>query len=435
MNTEPEQPAGRGNLFKLASLALLAGTASGLIGAGFRLMLRSADHFRNWFLAWAHGYRVFGCLLVIVACAFATGLAAWLVRRFSPEATGSGIPHVEAEAEGKWSGNPLRIIPVKFMGGLLSIGSGLALGREGPSIQMGASAAHLIGAVFRCSDEECRALLVAGGGAGLATAFNAPIAGVAFVMEEILRRFSLRVSITTLFASASAIAVARFFLGQAPDFHVEPMGYPGFGTIATHIGLGAFAGVLGVGYNRAVLGALAISDRLHRYPVELRAAMIGGAVGLLAWFAPAMVGGGDTITQQMLLGTSVVFAYGLHFAVRFGLGAVSYAAQTPGGLFAPMLVLGAEIGLFFGTICHHFFPIIASNPAEFTVVGLAAFFTAVVRAPLTGIILAIELTGSFTLLLPMLGACAVAMLIPTLLNNPPIYDSLRKRASSAQPNR
>src|SRR5580693_6318752 len=153
MSNDLEQPVGRDNLFKLAFLALLAGTASGLIGAGFRLMLRSADNFRNWFLAWAHGYRVFGCLLVIVACAFATGLAAWLVRRFSPEATGSGIPHVEAEAEGKWSGNPLRIIPVKFIGGLLSIGSGLALGREGPSIQMGASAAHLIGAVFRCSDE------------------------------------------------------------------------------------------------------------------------------------------------------------------------------------------------------------------------------------------------------------------------------------------
>ena len=435
MSNDLEQPVGRGNLFKLAFPALLAGTASGLIGAGFRLMLRSADNFRNWFLAWAHGYRVFGSLLVIAACAFATGLAAWLVRRFSPEATGSGIPHVEAEAEGKWSGDPLRIVPVKFIGGLLSIGSGLALGREGPSIQMGASVAHLIGRVFRCSDEECRALLVAGGGAGLATAFNAPIAGVAFVMEEILRRFSLRVSITTLFASASAIAVARFFLGQAPDFHVEPMGYPGFGTIATHIGLGAFAGVLGVGYSRAILGALAVSDRLHRYPVELCAAVIGGAVGLLAWFAPTMVGGGDTITQQMLLGTSVVFTYGPHFAVRFGLGTVSYAAQTPGGLFAPMLVLGAESGLFFGTICHQFFPAIASNPTEFAVVGLAAFFTAVVRAPLTGIILAIELTGSFTLLLPMLGACAVSMLVPTLLNNPPIYDSLRKRASSVQPSR
>jgi chloride channel protein, CIC family len=105
--------------------------------------------------------------------------------------------------------------------------------------------------------------------------------------------------------------------------------------------LGAFAGFLGFGYNKAILGALATSDRLRHYPVELRAAVMGGAVGLLAWFAPGLVGGGDVITQQMLLGTNVVFTYGLYFAVRFGLGAASYAAQTPGGLFAPMLVLVA----------------------------------------------------------------------------------------------
>jgi chloride channel protein, CIC family len=428
MSSEQEPGVERGSLLKLAFLALLAGVAAGLMGAAFRLTLRGADNFRDWLLIWAHGHRIFGLLLVIAACAFATGLAAWVVRRFSPEATGSGIPHVEAESEGKWSGNPLGIIPVKFLGGLLSMGTGLALGREGPSVQMGASLAHIIGMVFRCSDVECRALLVAGGGAGLATAFNAPIAGAAFVLEELQRRFSLRVTITTLFASASAIAVARVFLGQAPDFHLEPMGYPGSGTILAHIGLGVFVGLLGVSYNRMILGALATTDRLHRYPVELRAAVIGGAVGLLAWFAPGLVGGGDTITQQMLLGTNIVFMYGLVFAVRFALGAVSYAAQTPGGLFAPMLVLGAQSGLFYGTYCSRLFPGIAAHPTEFAVVGMAAFFTAVVRAPLTGIILAIELTGSFTLLLPMLGACAVAVLVPTLLNNPPIYDSLRKRS-------
>jgi CIC family chloride channel protein len=125
MRSEPELTAERGSSFKLAFLALMAGAASGFIGAGFRLMLRHADNVRDWSLARAHGYGFLGFLFVIVACAFATGLAAWLVRRFSPEATGSGIPHVESEAEGNWSGNPLRIIPVKFMGGA-------ALDRYGP---------------------------------------------------------------------------------------------------------------------------------------------------------------------------------------------------------------------------------------------------------------------------------------------------------------
>ena len=148
-------------------------------------------------------------------------------------------------------------------------------------------------------------------------------------------------------------------------------------------------------------------------------------MGLLAWYAPGLVGSGDVITQQMVGGTRVVFMFGLIFLLRFLLGAVSYAARTPGGLFAPMLVLGSQSGLLLGTLCVRWFPSAGTNPTAYAVVGIAALFTAVVRAPLTGIVLAVELTGSFTLLLPMLGACFAAMLVPTLLDNPPIYDSLR----------
>ena len=112
------------------------------------------------------------------------------------------------------------------------------------------------------------------------------------------------------------------------------------------------------------------------------------------------------------------------FLIRFGLGPLSYAAGTPGGLFAPMLVLGAQIGLLFGILTGHVLPAGAVNPTALAVVGMAAFFTTVVRAPVTGIILVIEMTASFSLFLPMLAACFTAMLVPTLLGNPPIYDSL-----------
>src|SRR5262249_35330290 len=122
----------------------------------------------------------------------------------------------------------------------------------------------------------------------------------------------------------------------------------------------------------------------------------------------------------------------LVLVLRFGLGAVSYAAQTPGGLFAPMLVLGAQGGRLFGTGCTHWLPTWAPDPTSLTVVGMAAFFTAVVRAPLNGIILVTEMTGSFTLLLPMLSACFAAMLVPTLLRDPPVYDSLRERTLRIQ---
>jgi CIC family chloride channel protein len=297
---------------------------------------------------------------------------------------------------------------------------------------MGASISHLLGKVFRRTWPDCRTLLAAGAGAGLATAFNAPIAGGIFVLEELLRRFDTRAAIATFGASTGAIAVGRVLLGEAPDFEVKPLSYPGFGPVPVFLALGALAGLLGVAYNRTLLGTLAAADRLRRWPVELRAAVVGAAVGLLAWFRPGLVGGGDEITQRALAGTEPLVLLSLVFLLRFGLGSVSYAALTPGGLFAPMLVLGAQSGLLFGTVCGHWFPAAAPNPTAFAVVGMAAFFTGVVRAPLTGIVLVIEMTASFTLLLPMLAACFAAMLVPTLLRDPPIYDSLRERTLQSQ---
>ena len=427
--SEPTAQSGerQGSLVVLALLSLLVGAASGLVGAVFRLTLEQGDRLRDTVLAWAHGRELVGLLLIIGVSAAATGLAAWLVRRHSPEAAGSGIPHVEAVLSGDLPPASFNLIPVKFFGGLLAIGTGLALGREGPSVQMGASLAHLVGVVFRRSWPDSRVLLAAGAGAGLATAFSAPIAGAVFVLEELVRRFDTRITITTLGASAGAIAVARVLLGNAPDFHVAPLPQPAFGTLPIYLALGVVAGFLGIAYNHTLLSTLAAADRLRRWPVELRAALIGAAVGLLAWFAPSLVGGGDAITQRMLDGSEALVMVAFVFILRFGLGALSYAAGTPGGLFAPMLVLGSQSGLLFGGLCKYWFPSMAPHPTAFAVVGMAAFFTAVVRAPVTGIVLVAEMTASFTLLLPMLGACFAAMLVPTLLGNAPIYDTLRQR--------
>jgi chloride channel protein, CIC family len=282
---------------------------------------------------------------------------------------------------------------------------------------------------LRRSPADSRILLAAGAGAGLATAFNAPIAGSVFVLEELMRRFDTRITIATLGASAAAIGVSRFLLGELPDFTVEPLPYPAFGSMPFYFVLGIVAGVLGVAYNRAILAGLDAADRLQRVgvPVELRAAAIGAVVGIIAWYAPQWVGGGDDITQAALSGSVVVSILPAVFLLRFVLGSVSYAAGTPGGLFAPMLVLGAHIGSYFGTYADRWFPFLGSDPTAFAVTGMAAFFTAVVRAPVTGIILVIELTASDTQLLSMLAACFPAMLIPTLFGSRPIYDSLGER--------
>jgi CIC family chloride channel protein len=421
----PEPAPEPGRLLALALLALVLGALTGLVAAIFRLALEGADRFRDAILAWAHGVELGGLLLLLVASASATGLAAWLVRRFAPPASGSGIPHVEAVLRGEQPEAPFLLVPVKFVGGILAMGTGLALGREGPSVQMGASIAHVFGTIFRYNKEDVLALLAACAGAGLATAFNAPIAGAVFVLEELVRRFDTRITIATLCASTSAIAVARLFLGNAPDFVVPPLDYAGFGAVPLGLALGVGAGLLGVAYNYTLLGTLAVAERLRPWPVEARAALIGAAVGLLAWLAPDLVGGGDNLTQRALTGTQTPMVLALVLALRFGLGAVSYAAGTPGGLFAPMLVLGAQGGLLFADLCGGWLADVAAPPTIFAVVGMAAFFTAVVRAPVTGIVLVIEMTACFTLLLPMLAACAAAMVVPTLLRNAPIYDSLR----------
>jgi len=259
------------------------------------------------------------------------------------------------------------------------------------------------------------------------------------VLEELVRRFEPRIAIVALGASSAAITVAHLFLGYQPDFHVEALAFTrNNGIKILFFVLGAVAGLAGIAYNHAILGAIAAADRLRRWPVELRAAFIGAAVGVLAWFAPGLVGGGDPITQRTLEGLGTLALIPILFLIRFALGALSFAAATPGGLFAPMLVLGAQLGLFFGIGCQFLFSGLHIQPVAFAVVGMAAFFAGVVRAPLTGIVLVTEMTGNVTMLLPMLSACFAAMLFTTLLRNPPIYDSLRERtmqnaSASAEP--
>ncbi len=413
-NLASDRDGDHGSILVLAVLALIVGAVSGFVGALFLLLLERADKFRDALIVWAHSKAFAGFLVVSIACAAGAGVAAWLVCRYSPHASGSGIPHVEAVLNEDLPQAPFRIIPVKFVAGVLAIGSGLALGREGPTVQMAATIGHLIGKEFRRGWPDCRVLLAAGAGAGLATAFNAPIAGAIFVLEELVRRFELRVAIAALGASATAISVSG------------ALAYADAATRPLYFVLGAVAGLTAIVYNRLLLGTIATIRQLDRWPVELRAGLIGGAVGILAWFVPDLVGGGDPITQRTLVGVGTLGLLPLVFLLRLGLGAISYAAGTPGGLFAPMLVLGAQLGLFFGQLCQLVFPDLNIQPEGFAVVGMAAFFVGVVRAPLTGIVLVVEMTANVTMLLPMLGACFMAMLVPTLMRDPPIYDSLRE---------
>lgn len=197
------------------------------------------------------------------------------------------------------------------------------------------------------------------------------------------------------------------------------------GRVWSHLVLGVVLGLVGIAYARAILGIIALQARLRKIPVEWRAAAIGAVVGLLGWFSPGLIGGGDNLTQQALNANVLFSAIAVIFLIRFVLGPLSYSAETPGGLFAPMLTIGSQGGLLLGWLWTRLFHSHAYLPQEFAVVGMAAFFTAVVRVPVTGIILVIELVGSSAQLFPMLAAAFAAMTVATILRQPLICESLR----------
>ena len=187
---------------------------------------------------------------------------------------------------------------------------------------------------------------------------------------------------------------------------------------------GAAVGVLGAGYNRLLLRLVAFAERLRAFPVPARAAAIGFVIGSIAWFQPGWVGGGDDIAQNVLNGR---FQIGLFLgitAIRFVIGPLSYAAGTPGGLFAPIIALGALLGVAAGCAQQIVLPGLVPSPVAFAVAGMAAFFTATIRAPITGIVICLEMTGCYSLFFPLLATCLGAYLVPTLMKNVPIYDAL-----------
>jgi chloride channel protein, CIC family len=354
-------------------------------------------------------------------------LARILVVRFAPIAEGSGVQRVEAAFSGEVKLAPYSIVPVKFFGGLIAMGSGLALGREGPTVQMGASLSRLISHALVRDDQDLRVIGAAGAGAGLAVAFNAPIGGSVFVFEELTSNFTPWLLVATLAAASVAVSIMRLILGNALDFAVQQVSVTQSWRVAPFLVLGALLGAVGALFNAATVGLLRLSDRISRISSITRAAIIGATVGLVAWFAPALVGGGDNLTQAVLADRFAVGSLVAIFLARFILGPWSYAACAPGGIFAPLLVLGASSGALFAGMLNHYVPTLGLSPVAFAVVGMATLFSASVRAPLTGIILTVEMTGRGDLTLALLGASLVAMVIAMLLKSDPIYVTLKRR--------
>ena len=329
----------QGQRRKLFPRALLVGLLAGSIAVAFRWALEGGDLLRNRLILWAYQAPTWGWLLPMVMGALGAGLAVGLVHRVAPEAAGSGIPHVKAVLYWFRSMRWQAILLVKFVGGVVGIGSGLALGREGPTVQLGSALGAAVAHGLRVSPRERQALIAAGAGAGLAAAFNAPLAGLTFVLEELQRHFAPAVFGAAFVAAVTADVLTRLFTSQLPVFHVTSAPTPPLVTLPVFLVLGLLAGVLGVAFNRGLLRTLELFTRVRGWPASLHGVCVGAVVGLLGWFVPAALGGGQPLVDAVLKGYMPLAHIPWWFLLRFGLTMVSYGCGAPGGIFAPLLVL------------------------------------------------------------------------------------------------
>lgn len=406
----------------------MIGVAAGGAAMAFQWALFAVEESRHRLLESLHAYPAWGWLVLPVIGLALGSIAGWITSRHVPEIAGSGIPHVKAVLHHLRPMRWLRVLVAKFVGGLASLGAGLSLGREGPTVQIGASVAAGISTLLKVPRRSRSQLIACGAGAGLASAFNAPLAGFIFVIEELQRELSPWTYGAALIATVCADIVTRSFTGQMPSFHVSGYPTPPIGALPLFAALGAVAGVVGVVFNRSLLGTMKWFHGQQRVPAWLWPGIVGLIVGLVAWWLPEATGGGHLTAGHLLRGfhaapEALGFVVAL-FAVKFVLTQISYGSGAPGGIFAPLLLLGALLGLMMGQLGVALFPSLAGNPAAFAVVGMAALFTAVVRAPLTGIVLILEMTANYEQLFALVVACLMAYLVAEHFQDKPVYEAL-----------
>uniref|UniRef100_UPI00404927DB H(+)/Cl(-) exchange transporter ClcA n=1 Tax=Cephaloticoccus sp. TaxID=1985742 RepID=UPI00404927DB len=411
--------------------ALLVGVVAGTLASVFRLALDGVELLRIHFVENFDGWISLPVALALGAVG--GGLGVWLVRRFAPHAAGSGIPNVQSvlrrEAEPEWK----KLLPIKFLAGVAGIGGGLALGREGPTVQMGAASGFMVSEWFKvkAGEGERRALMSAGAGAGLAAAFNAPLSGLIFVLEELHGNFTPVMFVAAFLSSVTADVVSRLMIGESPVFHFIGLAAPGVSSLPWAALLGLAMGGLGVVFNRGLLTTISLRERLLKWPAFAVGAAAGIFVGFVGWTVPGLAGSGGELVQLSLSGKIAIGLMPLFLLARFSLTMVSYSSGAAGGIFAPLLVLGALGGLWFGAGVEHFMGSAGISQQVFCVLGMGALFTAIVRAPLTGIILMLELTASYSFMLPLLVSCLCAYGVAEALGNTPIYEALRQRSMAS----
>lgn len=412
--------------WRVAFQAVVVGGGTGLVIGAFRswydyttsrtLVFLAAGRLHTWWGQWA----VFGTL---IAMAVLLGI---LVRQ-EPLLSGSGIPQVELTLAGKLPMPWVRILIGKFVGTWTALAGGLSVGREGPSIQMGAAVGWGLGHFFHSRSRRLPRFLIGGGVAGLTAAFGAPLAGIFFAFEEMKSILTVPLALFVGITAATAWAVVRFAFGFGLVFPFPGEIALSFREMWLFLVLGPLLGVFGAGYNAVLLKTVRAYDAQTFLPPVFKPTLPFIAGGVLLYTYPYVLSGVGVSAVDLLSGGFSAGALALLLVVKIAFSVFSFASGVPGGLLMPMLAVGGIAGALAGTVLEAGGLATVSHMPACFVLCMAGLFAATVRAPLTGAFLVTEMAGAYGLLPVTIAVSFLAACTAGALHSLPVYDSLKQR--------
>lgn len=406
---------------KIILQAVMVGLISGLLVVFFKVSINKLFEFiQNFISQFDLSHKLLIFPLITTLGGLISGV---LVFKFAPETKGSGIPFVKMVMARMGNITRVRTIVVKFLAGVAGIGTGLSLGREGPSVQLGAGAGSLVGKIFKMKGTDQGKLIAAGAGSAIGATFNAPIAGTIFVLEELVNKFSASLLFPVLVATVTASSVARHFLGNNPSFTIPYITHDlSFEGISVCIILGIVAGFLGVAFAKIIYKNNEFFEKMDKIPNWLKPAIAGFGIGVIGIFIPYVLGSGNLSVDLLLQHKLALSVVVLVFAVKFFVTPFCFGSGAAGGIFLPMLMLGSFLGYIVASIFNMFgFHV---DVVVMAMIGMGAFLASVARTPITAVVMVFEMTAGYTHILPIMLSAAIADLIAEKLNHRPIYASL-----------
>jgi len=401
------------------ALTIIVGILAGLIAVLFTLGI-DAVH-QGLFGLTPSPWRRF---LVPSTVSLFTGL---LLARFFNAARGSGVPQTKAAYHLHQGVIPPRVPLGKFLTGVLCIGSGHSMGREGPSVQLGAGLASWVGQWLRLSPRQIQNLVPVGASAALAAAFNTPIAAVLFSLEEIVGDMNAPLLGSTVVASVASVIVERSILGNEPLFHVPEYRLVHPGELLAYAALGIAGGVVSLAFCKGLLTTRGMFKRLPAWTRSWQPAMGGLAIGGIIVFYPQVAGVGYQYVDQSLNGGLILTTMAVLCVVKMAATIISYASGNAGGIFAPSLYLGAMLGGTMGLAVQHVAPFPVAGPGAYALVGMGTLFAGIIRAPLTSVFMIFEITQDYQILVPLMVANLLSLAISRRFQPEPIYQALLRQ--------